>query len=112
MDVQQKTSKMVVHPASIDMLVDTAWNFAHRTLWCNKSFGKAEIALAKFYIRQYYDNIPAKKFQRKALKRHISFCGRLLIVKEKSGGQLPSPCIFFDRFNPTGFFTDKNISNN
>ena len=102
MKTKQKTSKMVVHPASIDMLVENTWNFAHNILWQNKSLSQEEIILIKSYIREYYEGIPAKKFRKKALKCHQRICGYILAAKKKEEKDISHPCIWFNALYSDG----------
>src|ERR1035438_4662353 len=81
MKTKQKSSKMLIHPASIGMLVENTWNFAHNILWQNESLSQEETTLIKSYIREYYEEIPAKKFRKKALKYHQRICGYVLAAK-------------------------------
>ena len=117
MKTKQKTSKMLVHPASIEAMVAATWEFAYKILWDGHSFSNAEIALAKFYLRQYYESIPSKKFQRKALDWHTRLC-RTIVVSMKTGAvPAENPSVFFSQLLLCGLFGSKkgmalNINNN
>ena len=102
--MKQRTPKMKVHPAAINALVDATWNFAYSMLWSEKRFSKSEIALTKFYIREYYDSIPAKHFQKQAFIRKTQFCQLILSVNEKLEYFPGHPCIFFNRLSSDSFF--------
>ncbi len=102
MKTKQKSFKMVIHPASIDMLVENTWSFAYNILWQNKSLSQEETALIKSYIREYYEGIPAKKFRAKALKQHQRICGYVLRAREKEGKDISHPCIWFNALYSDG----------
>jgi len=102
MKTKQKTSKIVIHPASIDMLVEDTWNFACNILWQNKSLCQEEITLSKSYIKQYYEGIPAKKFRKKALKHHQRICEYVLAAKKEAEKDIPHPCIWFNALYSDG----------
>ena len=101
MEAKQKLSKMVIHPASIDMLVENTWNFARNILWWDKSLSQEEITLIKSYIREYYEGIPSKKFRKKALRHHQRICEYVLSAKKK-GHDIPHPCIWFNTLYSDG----------
>jgi len=87
---------MVIHPASINMLVDDTWNFARDILWRDKSFSEEEIAVIKSFISEHYKRIPVKKFRGKALKLHRRICSYVLATKKQEYKTLPHPCIWFN----------------
>lgn len=55
--------KIIVHPASIEMLVNATWDFAKRILWNKFYFGEDEILLSLSYIREQYKRIPPEIFR-------------------------------------------------
>ena len=90
---------MVVHPASIEMLVEITWNLAHKILWPDKTFSQAELELVKSYIRENYAGISAKKFGKKALKTNQRICRIVLKEKKKWQQEIAHPCIWFLTLN-------------
>jgi len=100
-------NKFRVHPAAIRLLTDATWEFAHTMLWNGSPFSKGEIALAKIYIREYYEEIPAEEFTATASKHFSAYCARILLAREYvsrfSHRYIPHPCIWFDKRNPKGF---------
>jgi hypothetical protein len=102
MEAKQKLSKMVIHPASIDMLVENTWNFARNILWWDKSLSQEEIILIKSYIREHYEGIPSKKFRKRALKHHQRICEYVLATKNK-GRDILHPCIWFNTLYSDGW---------
>jgi len=101
MKTKQKSSKMVTHPASVNMLAENTWNFARNILWWDKSLSQEEITLIKSYIREYYEGIPSKKFGKRALKYHQRICEYVLATKGK-GHNIPHPCIWFNTLYSDG----------
>ena len=101
------TSKTVVHPAAIRLLTDATWEFAHNILWSGFPFSKGEINLAKIYIREYYQEIPAEEYTETASKHFTAYCERILLAKEYvkrfPHRYIPHPCLWFDKRNPKGF---------
>ena len=100
-------SKMRVHPAAIGLLTDATWDFAHSILWSRYPFSKGEIALAKIYIREYYEEISAEEFTETAHKHFTAYCERIFLAKEYvsrfSHRYIPHPCIWLNKLNPKGF---------
>lgn len=100
-------AKTMVHPATIQLLTDATWDFAQNILWNGYPFSKAEIALSKLYIQQYYDEIPAEKFTATAHSHFSSYCERILLAKEyvnrATHRYIPHPCIWLNKINPKGF---------
>lgn len=98
---------MRVHPASIRLITDATWDFAHTILWGNHPFSKAEIELCKIYIKEYYEEIPAEEFTATAHKHFTGYCERVLLAKEYvsrfSHRYIPHPCIWLNKLNPKGF---------
>lgn len=96
-----------VHPAAIELLTNATWDFAHTILWSSYPFSKGEIALAKIYIREYYEEIPAEKFSATAHKHFTGCCERILLAKEYvsrfAHRYIPHPCIWLNKMNPKGF---------
>ncbi len=107
METNQNNSKMRVHPAAIRLLVNATWDFAHNILWGGYPFSKTEIALAKLYIQEYYEEIPAEEFTATAHKHFTAYCERVLLAKEYvnrfSHRYIPHPCIWLNKENPKGF---------
>jgi hypothetical protein len=102
MKTKQKLSKIVIHPASIGMLVENTWNFAHNILWLGKSLSHEETTLIKSYIREYYEEIPANKFRKKALQHHQRICRYVLVAKGNGEKNISHPCIWFNALYPDG----------
>lgn len=104
---EEQREKIIVHPASIKLLTDATWEFAHNILWNGYPFSKAEINLAKLFIREYYEEIPAEKFTETAHRQFTAYCERILLAKEYvsrfSHRYIPHPCIWLDKENPKGF---------
>lgn len=100
-------NKFRVHPAAIRLLTDATWDFAHSILWSGYPFSKSEIALAKIYIREYYEEIPAEEFSETASKHFSAYCERILLAKEYVNRfphrYIPHPCLWLDKRNPKGF---------
>lgn len=96
-------SKVVVHPASIEVLANATWDFAKRVLWGKFNFGEDEILLAKSYIREHYEDIPPEKFQGESFYRFESYCWRIIAAKQNYWYEFTHPCIWFNKLNPEGF---------
>lgn len=100
-------SKMRVHPAAIRLLTDATWDFAHSILWGGFPFSKAETHLAKLFIKEYYDEIPAEKFSETAHRHFTAYCERVLLAKNYVSRfphrYIPHPCIWLHKENPKGF---------
>jgi hypothetical protein len=75
-------SKIVTHPASMQFLVDTTWNFAHSILWNNFPFANEEIERCKFFIEEYYKKIPPQKLSALAPTYFLILCERILLAKQ------------------------------
>lgn len=107
MKTNKNKQKTVVHPASIQLLTDATWEFAHNILWNGFPFSEAEIELSKLFIKEYYKEIPAEKFTATAHKHFTGFCERILLAKEYvsrfSHRYIPHPCIWLNKMNPKGF---------
>lgn len=99
--------KIRVHPGAIKLLTDSTWEFAHSILWSDHSFSEAEIRLAKAFIKEYYEAIPAERFSATASKHFTAYCERVLLAKRYvdrfSHRYIPHPCIWLDKTNPKGF---------
>lgn len=112
MKTNQNKSKIRVHPASIRLLTDATWDFAHSILWDGYPFSKVEIALAKIYIQQYYEEIPAEEFTETAHKYFTVYCETILMANEYvsrfSHLYIPHPCIWLDKWNTKGFAGTKS----
>ena len=87
-----KNQKIRVHPSAIKLLTETTWKFAHAVLWQHFPFSKDEIELAKIYIKEFYESIPAKKFQSLALRYFRNYRQYIRLAK-KYIGRLPAPYI-------------------
>jgi hypothetical protein len=100
-------SKMRVHPAALQLLTNATWDFAHTILWSGYPFSKGEIELAKLFIKEYYEEIPADKFSETAHKHFSAYCERILLAKEYvsrfAHRYIPHPCIWLNKENPKGF---------
>mgnify|MGYP003519620189 FL=1 len=97
----EKNKKVHVHPSAIKLLTETTWKFAHAMLWQHFPFSKDEIELAKIYIKEYYEAIPAKKFQQLAIQYFRNYRGYIRLAK-KYISRLPEsyvaqPSIWLDR---------------
>ena len=96
-----------VHPASLQLVVDVSWDFAHQQLWNEYPFSEEEIAKAKKYIRKYYRAIAPERFTQIANNRLRVFCERVMLAKKYvlrfPYRYIPHPCIWFDNKNPKGF---------
>ncbi len=96
-----------VHPASLQLMVDVSWDFAHHQLWNDYPFSEEEIAKAKKYIRRYYRAIHPARFTRTANNRLKVFCERVMLAKKYvlrfPYRYIPSPCIWFNPKNAKGF---------
>lgn len=107
MNTKKHKTKTVVHPSSIELLTDATWQFAHNILWNGFPFGKGETEISKIFIREYYESIPAEKFQKTAAIHFSGFCERILMAKEYVSRSphryIPHPCIWLNRLNPKGF---------
>jgi len=104
-------SKIKVHPASIRLLTDATWDFAQAVLWSGFDFSSAEIELSKSFIKEYYQEIPAKEFTRVAYKHFTEYCKRILLAKEYDSRfflfYIPHPCIWLNKQNPKGISAAK-----
>lgn len=96
-----------IHPASIDFFVNATWNFAKCVLWNKEYFTEAEVSLSKQYIREFYENIPAEKFNSSSKRYFIQYCERVLLAKNYidrfAHRFIPHPCIWLDRNYNKGF---------
>ena len=102
----------MVHPAAIRLLTDATWDFAHTILWGGFPFSEAEVKLAKLYIQEYYEEIPAEEFTATAHRHFTAYCERILLAKEYvnrfSHRYIPHPCIWLNKLNPKGFAGTKS----
>jgi hypothetical protein len=101
MERSGRNSKVRVHPSAIKLLTDTTWKFAHELLWQHFPFSQDEIALAKIYIKEFYESISAKKFQSLALTYFKNYRQYIRLAK-KFISRLPSdytaqPSVWLDR---------------
>jgi hypothetical protein len=99
--------KMYAHPATIKLFTDATWQFAHSVLWNDQPFSKAETALSKYYIREYYEAIPAEQFTKTVSQHFSAYCQRVMMAKKYVDRSyfryIPHPIVWLDRRNPTGF---------
>ena len=96
-------SKVIVHPASIEMLANATWDFAKRILWSKFNFGEDEILLSLSYIREHYEDIPPEIFQKESFPSFETYCKRIIAAKENYWQEFPHPCIWFNKLNLHGF---------
>ena len=112
MEKNHQKNRTVVHPSSIQLLTDATWEFAHTILWNGYPFSKIEIALAKIYIKEYYEEIPAEEFAATAHRHFTAYCERVLLAKEYvsrfSHRYIPHPCLWLNKLNPKGFAGTKS----
>ncbi len=92
MEPSGRNSKIRVHPSTIKLLTDTTWKYAHSILWQYFPFSEDEINLAKIYIKEYYESIPAKNFQVLAIQYFKSYRQYIRLAK-KYITRLPEPYI-------------------
>ena len=99
--------KMYAHPATIKLFTDATWQFAHSVLWNDQPFSKAETALSKHYISEYYEAIPAEQFTKTVSAHFSAYCQRVLMARKYVDRSpyryIPRPYIWLDRRNPKGF---------
>ena len=112
MKTHQNHHKTIVHPSSIHLLTNATWEFAHSILWDNFHFFNYEVELAKIYIREFYESIPAEKFSATAHRYFAEYCERVLLAKayvdRYPSRYIPHPCIWLNKTNPKGFAGTKN----
>jgi hypothetical protein len=108
---KKKSAAMYVHPSTLSLLTDATWAFAHAQLWPEKQFSFAERMIARSYIRDYYQSIPAQQFQQQAAEHFSAFCERILLAKNDvyrfKHGYIPHPCIWLCPKNTKGFTATK-----
>lgn len=108
----KKQAKIIVHPATIRLLTDATWEYAHRMLWNNHSFSQYETQQAKSFIREYYESIPAGKFSAGMHRFFSGYCIRIQMAREyvlrRTYRYIPHPCIWLDKRNPKGFAGTKS----
>jgi hypothetical protein len=101
-------SNVLIHPASIERLVDSTWKFAHIILWERHEFSEAEITLAKVYIREYYQGIPAETFSELASEYFFEYFERVVETKRYlhrfPHRYIPHPCIWLSKPKDDYFF--------
>lgn len=102
-------TKIVVHPASLDMLAAATWDFAHRILWSKSQFGEDEILLSKSYIREHFEDVPAENFQQESFDRFNCFCERILSARKNYWNESRHPCLWFNRLNKDGFVKTREV---
>jgi len=102
-----KQGTIYIHPASIKLLTEATWKFAKKTLWGELSPGKSETRLCKFLIREYYEAIPAELFSKTISQHYLSFCERILLVKNYTdrfpSQYIPHPTIWLNIRYAKGF---------
>jgi hypothetical protein len=100
--------KVLVHPASIERLTDSTWMFAHAILWEKHEFSQAEVSLAKVYIREYYQRIPAETFGEHASEYFLEYFERVVETKRYlhrfPHRYIPHPCIWVSKPQDDYFF--------
>ncbi len=106
-------AKIIVHPASIEVLVNATWDFAKRILWSKFHFGEDEILLSLSYIREHYEEIPPENFQKQSFSWFETYCKHIIIAKVNYRQEFAHPCIWFNKLNPDGFskFVNKQPNN-
>jgi hypothetical protein len=96
-----KNKKIIVHPSTIKLLTETTWNFAHAVLWQSFPFSKEEVELAKLYIKEYYEAIPAKRFQQFAIVHFRNYRAYVRLAKKYISrlplSYLAKPSVWLDR---------------
>jgi hypothetical protein len=107
----ERNSKVRVHPSAIKLLTETTWKFAHAVIWQYFPFSKDEIELAKLYIKDFYQSIPAKKFQSLALHYFRNYRQYIRLAK-KYISRLPKsyivqPSVWLNRRSVKRFCTTK-----
>jgi hypothetical protein len=112
METNSNKGKIRVHPGAIKLLTDSTWEFAHNILWSDHYFSEAETRLAKTFIKEYYEGIPAERFSATASKHFTSYCERVLLAKRYVDRfphrYIPHPCIWLNKNNPKGFAGTKS----
>ncbi|HBF89360.1 MAG TPA: hypothetical protein DDX39_12030 [Bacteroidales bacterium] len=103
----KKQAKIIVHPASIRLMTDATWEYAHKILWNNHPFTKKETEQAKALIQEYYESIPSEKFAAGIHRYFSGYCIRILMARNyvlrRPQRYIPHPCIWIDKRNPKGF---------
>ena len=108
---KQQLGKVIIHPATIRLLIDATWEYAHRMLWNNHSFSHYETKKAKSFIREYYESIPR---DRKAGLHHYfsGYCIRIQMAREyvlrRPHRYIPHPCLWLNKTNLKGFAGTKS----
>lgn len=104
---KKRKTNVRVHPASIQLMVDVSWDFAHNHLWNNYPFEKEEVEKVKKFIRRYYGAIHPERFTQVANNRLKVFCERVMLARKYvlrfPYRYIPSPGIWFDPKNEKGF---------
>jgi hypothetical protein len=107
-----KEQKVITHPAAINLLVDSTWEFAHSQLWPYRSFTELEVSVSKEHIKGYYVEIPSEQFSENAACYMAAYSERILIAKRharKFGSIIPHPWIWLDRRNPKGIKSTRKL---
>jgi hypothetical protein len=101
MERLEKKKRVFVHPSAIKLLTETTWKFAHALIWQYFPISKDEIELAKNYIKEFYESIPAKKFQSLALKYFRNYRQYIRLAKkfisQLPGSYIAQPSVWLDR---------------
>jgi len=107
MEKTKENSKIRLHPATLELLVDATWEYAHDMLWHGFPFGKGEIELAKKYIREYYEGTPVESLAQRPAAYFTIYCDRVRMAKNYvcryAHRFIPHPCIWLNKRNPKGF---------
>lgn len=107
MNRTQNKSKIKIHPAATEMLVNSSWEYAKKQLWQKYEFTEFEAELAKDFIREFYNSIPADQFTKRGLRRLSAFCKRVDLaakyVNRFNHRYIPHPAIWLNPKNPKGF---------
>ena len=102
-----KNNNVKVHPATMMLLIDATWDFAHSKLWHNFPFSEAETELSKKYIREYYEGVPAHILAAQSSAHFASYCERIMMAKQyvlRSPHRfIPHPCIWLNKHYSKGF---------
>ncbi len=109
---KQQQGKVIIHPATIRLLTDATWEYAHRMLWNNQPFNKAEIEEAKNCIREFYSSIPTGRISAGLHNYFSGYCIRIQMARDyvlrRPKRYIPHPCIWLNKRNPKGFAGTKS----
>jgi hypothetical protein len=93
---KESTGKIVIHPATIQLFIDATWEFAHSIVWGSEPLSEAESNIIQYYIREYYEAIPAGQFTQRAMAHFSSYCEKILLTRK------------YERSNSEGFAGIRN----